>query len=297
MKKDVSVVICMYNTGKYIEECLDSVSKDKNAEVIVVNDGSTDDSVEKAKKFDVHLINNTKNCGLGASRNIGLSAVKTPYTMFLDSDDYYSPGAIPKMLDAIQGHEIAVCNTRTFGDFERDYGKLKLQGSHNLTHEVSMKTPVVCWNKIYRTDTLFNTGLHFSTTIPDDNPFWFLFCCEKYGCKINYIPDTLCNYRQVINGSFSSQERCTNPYYDAIKSSFFMYDYLLAHRLEKHLDWYFDTYFFNMVDHYKGRTGKTDEEVCRYVSQEIKKRGLQSEKHSAKIAKILDMTYFNGKGR
>jgi len=265
--KALSVIICAYNSEKYIEECLASTSGyDDVLDVIVVSDGSTDNSANIARKFGCNVIENSRNIGLGMSRNIGMMAVKTPYIMFLDSDDYWSKDTPIKMLNAIQGYEIAVCNTRTFGDFERDYGKLELFGPKELDFETSLKTPCVCWNKIYKTKTLFDNGLFFSKKIPDDNPFWFLFSCVKHNCCVNYIDDVLCNYRQVVGSSFDAQKKSVNPHYDTIYGMFFMYDYLYNHRLTEYVDWFFDCYFFNFMIHYKNTTGSTNTEVLELVN-------------------------------
>lgn len=298
--KDLSVIICAYNSEKYIEECLESTRGYKDLlDVIVVSDGSTDKTVEIAKKFDVNLIENNTNVGLGMSRNMGMMAVTTPHIMFLDSDDYWSKDTPIKMLKAIQGHEIAICNTRTFGDLNRDYGKLTLSGTKSLTFQTALQTPCVCWNKIYHTKTLFDNGLFFSKKIPDDNPFWFLFCCAKHGCLVNYISDTLCNYRQVKGSSFDQQKTSVNPYYDTIHAIFFMIDYLFAHRLVEYMDWFFDCYFFNFIKHYKNITNEPDREILNRVRLELLIRPnltqntdlLLSEKNRSKLNAIMTDNY------
>ena len=91
----VSVIIPVYNTEKYIEKCLESVKDQilKNIEIIVVNDGSTDDSSSIIKKF----INNNQlnikylekeNGGLSDARNYGIQYATGDYICLLDSDDY-----------------------------------------------------------------------------------------------------------------------------------------------------------------------------------------------------------------
>lgn len=92
-KTDVSVVIPVYNTEKYLPECLDSVLSQGGVriEVICVNDGSTDDSrkvLEEYKQKDKRIsIIDQKNAGLACARNAGIDAAKGKYILFLDSDD------------------------------------------------------------------------------------------------------------------------------------------------------------------------------------------------------------------
>lgn len=84
-----SIIIPVYNVEKYIKKCLDSVfnQTEKDFEVIVINDGTKDNSMDIVKKYDVKVINQ-KNGGLSAARNTGVSHAKGKYIIFLDSDDY-----------------------------------------------------------------------------------------------------------------------------------------------------------------------------------------------------------------
>ena len=84
-----SIIIPVYNVEKYIKKCLDSVFNQsfKDYEVIVVNDGTKDNSMDIVKKYDVKTINQD-NQGLSVARNTGVSKAKGEYLLFLDSDDY-----------------------------------------------------------------------------------------------------------------------------------------------------------------------------------------------------------------
>lgn len=90
----LSVIVPFYNTEGYISECLDSVCAQdlENVEVILINDGSTDSSLEIAKKYKnnhkcINIINHKSNRGLVASRNTGLFAAKGTFIVYIDSDD------------------------------------------------------------------------------------------------------------------------------------------------------------------------------------------------------------------
>ena len=113
----VSIIIPVYNTSAYIDRCLDSVTKQSynNIEIILVDDGSTDDSHEKclswAKKDDRIKIITQKNGGLSAARNAGLDVCKGEYIQFLDSDDKIGQDMVKKMISEIEKNnaDLAAC--------------------------------------------------------------------------------------------------------------------------------------------------------------------------------------------
>lgn len=94
----ISVIIPAYNSGEFITETLQSVADQSHRahEIIVVDDGSTDDTSEKAKSFcnDITLITQPKNGGVSKARNAGADVATAPWLMFLDSDDILTPTAL-----------------------------------------------------------------------------------------------------------------------------------------------------------------------------------------------------------
>ena len=85
-----SIVIPVYNVEKYIKRCLDSVfnQTEKDYEVIVIDDGCTDDSIDIVRKYDVEIIT-IKHASVSHARNLGVEKAKGEYLIFLDSDDYW----------------------------------------------------------------------------------------------------------------------------------------------------------------------------------------------------------------
>lgn len=104
MKKLVSVIIPVFNKEKYLAKCLESVEKQSysNIEVIIVDDGSTDLSIEIAKAFEKKHENFRlifgKHSGPGGARNIGLSKAKGEYVTFLDADDELKSDYISQLM-------------------------------------------------------------------------------------------------------------------------------------------------------------------------------------------------------
>ena len=93
----ISIIIPVYNTEQYLEQCIDSILNQtlKDIEIILINDGSTDKSYNILKKYEKKdsriVLINQKNKGQGEARNLGIKIAKAPYIAFVDSDDFISP--------------------------------------------------------------------------------------------------------------------------------------------------------------------------------------------------------------
>lgn len=120
MNELVSIIIPIYNVQKYLKKCLDSVinQKYKNLEIILINDGSTDNSLDiainyKNKDKRIKLFSQT-NQGLSAARNTGLKNATGKYITFVDSDDYITPDYVSYMYDLLKRNNfkssLAICS-------------------------------------------------------------------------------------------------------------------------------------------------------------------------------------------
>lgn len=101
----ISVIIPVYGVEKYISQCLESVINQtyKNIEVIVINDGTKDNSASIAKEYSKQdfrvKVYDFENSGLSAARNRGVSLAKGDYIAFLDSDDYVAPNMYEELIN------------------------------------------------------------------------------------------------------------------------------------------------------------------------------------------------------
>lgn len=120
MNKKISVIVAVYNTEKYVEKCLNALLNQtyQNLEIIVVEDGSTDNSKEVLKKYadnkKIKIIYNKKNSGLSYSRNVGLENATGDYIGYIDSDDYVDLDYYEKLMHAIIDNkaDIAICDMK-----------------------------------------------------------------------------------------------------------------------------------------------------------------------------------------
>jgi len=116
----VSIIIPAYNAERYIARCLRSAVDQtcKNIEILVVDDGSTDETAEIVKSFGDDRITciRQQNQGQGAARNNGIRNSKGKYITFLDADDYYMPEKVERQADFLEHSEyrIVYCNALHF---------------------------------------------------------------------------------------------------------------------------------------------------------------------------------------
>ena len=107
---NLSVIIPVYNAGALIDRCLDSIFSQQGGyqvEVICIDDGSTDNSVELIKnrsEQNVVLLQQA-NAGPAAARNKGMNIARGKYMAYLDADDYWMPGFIEKTISFLESHE------------------------------------------------------------------------------------------------------------------------------------------------------------------------------------------------
>ena len=113
MQPKVSVIIPIYNTALYLSEALDSICNQtlKEIEIILVNDGSTDNSLNILKKYEPNIILiNQENLGQSIARNEGIEIAKGEYVAFVDSDDWVDLDFFEKLYNTAKNHnaDIAV---------------------------------------------------------------------------------------------------------------------------------------------------------------------------------------------
>jgi glycosyltransferase involved in cell wall biosynthesis len=130
-KAKVSVIIPVYNSAPYIRECLDSVQKQtlKEIEIIVINDGSCDESLEileqYAQKDARFILRDQKNSGQSVCRNRGVTIASAPYICFVDSDDTIELEMLEQLLTTIKKSQSDIVTTA--------YKIISLDGSFSIS--------------------------------------------------------------------------------------------------------------------------------------------------------------------
>lgn len=104
-KPKFSIIVPVYNTEKYVKRCLDSIKSQtfKDYEVIIINDGSTDNSSDIISKYPYKIINQ-ENQGLSMARNNGVKDASGEYLIFLDSDDYIEKDLLKEINNSLSNN-------------------------------------------------------------------------------------------------------------------------------------------------------------------------------------------------
>ncbi len=188
MKDKVTVIIPAYNAEKYIDECLTSIIKQtyKNFEIIIVNDGSTDKTLEIVKQYENKHKNitvlNIKNHGQGYARNLALKKATGEYIMFIDADDFIEPVTFEVAINKIvlENSDFVYFDWKYYSDNakkisyvsdESFFDKKYLEGNDCLN--LLGIQHYFCVNKLYRNAFLKNNKIYYGENyIYEDFVFW-----------------------------------------------------------------------------------------------------------------------------
>lgn len=221
----ISVVIPVYNIQTYLKECLNSVKNQtyKNIEIILVDDGSTDNSgtiCDDYAKIDSRIIVlHKKNRGVSSARNEGIKVATGKYISFIDSDDWIAPDMLEKLYIAIKDSDssIACC---TFSEVTSDGRIIFPCGTYK--HEIitsKMIAKKFCdegyvknvmfppWNKLFRRDVTAQIKFRNGLRMGED----FLFCmeCVTEAGEMVIVDEPLYFYRlregSAMTSSFSEK--------------------------------------------------------------------------------------------
>ena len=187
--KLVSIIVPIYNVEKYLEKCVYSILNQdyNNLEVILVNDGSTDKSLEiceRLQKKDNRIkIINQKNLGVSAARNNGFYYSKGDYICFIDSDDIIEIDMVSTLVKLLQENEceVANCNIHIIekDKTERNFyknGNIKIYNSSELKKYFLLgKVSHACWDKMYKREVLEKVNFMLNSTSEDRYFCWKLY--------------------------------------------------------------------------------------------------------------------------
>lgn len=209
--KKVSIIVPVYNGQDFINRCLNSLINQtySNVEIIVINDGSTDNSLDLLKKYnDKIILINKENSGVSDSRNLGLEKASGDYIMFCDIDDWYEKVTVEKAVCEIGNYDLLKYReTRVFFDgssIKRKenlapmlYEKEEIDIVIRRLFDLSWATHIYCF--IYKTEIIKKNNIRFNSKIRygEDANFILQYLLKVKNVKV--IDEYLYNYYENSN--------------------------------------------------------------------------------------------------
>ena len=161
MKKNylISIIITCYNNGAYIKECIDSVVNNDEVEIIIINDGSTDNSLNIIDEYNNIKVITTNNNGLSIARNRGIDESTGDYILFIDGDDYIDKHSINIIKNYINDNDfdLLLLNTTKYYEFNNTYEKEILSINNEILDIPDLINNKICgraWRFLYKSELI-----------------------------------------------------------------------------------------------------------------------------------------------
>lgn len=227
-----TIIIPVYNTSKYLEECIESVfyQTQNEVEVIAINDGSTDDSLEilyqLQKKYPELIVVDQENRGLGATRNVGMEMAKGEYILFLDSDDYILRSTLEECYREATESKLDIVMFDAFKFYDTDEREETENNNYDRKNIIKEREEVFSgkdfWNKYYPKTYVSSACLmYYSKRFLTNHNITFLpkvyYEDNEFHCRvmmlarrIKYIPKMFyrrrCRLGSVMYSDFSERK-------------------------------------------------------------------------------------------
>lgn len=215
MKEKISIIVPVYNVEKYVRKCLESIIHQtyKNIEIIIIDDGSTDNSLKICKEFEKKdkriIVIHQENQGLSASRNNGIKLATGDYIGFIDSDDIVSPYMYEYLYKSIikNKSDISSCQFSAFYEgeepnFTNEYYDISYTSKEALIELIKDKEITShAVDKLYKKELFNEIEYPIGKKFEDINTTYKLFQKSK---KISFVKCDLYGYLQR-DGSITRQ--------------------------------------------------------------------------------------------
>ncbi len=282
-----SFIVPVYNTSKYLKKCLDSLVKQnfKDFEIIIVNDGSTDNSKDIIKKYESKYSNikviNEENQGLSMARNNGVKKVSGKYIIFIDSDDYVEKDLLKQIDKEIAGVDVLRYqvitedengkNKKTYNeeafDIIKGYDAFKYISNYHFVEPA--------WCYVYKTEYYKDNKFNFKKGV--------------YHEDFGLIPYVIYKARKVKSISYAGYHYITrngsimnnSDYKKTVKKAFDMLEQYKTMRL-----------FARNIN----RRNNLDDYYLSYISNSVivKARELKKEERKVYVHELKKLNVFNG---
>lgn len=217
----VSIIVPFYNVEGYIEKCLETLVNQTLAEIeiILVNDGSKDRSIEIVKKFlkqypEKIIYLEKENGGLSDARNFGIKHAKGEYIAFLDSDDYVEKDMYQNMYELAKKEDSDMVECDFYWEYPNKR-KIDTANQYNEKKEMLEKVRVVAWNKLIKKEILEKANIQFPKGYRYED-VEFTYELIPFLGKVSFCKKPLVHYIQREGSISNSQNERTKEIFDVL---------------------------------------------------------------------------------
>lgn len=192
----VTIIVPVFNAERYLTKCIESIihQKYKNIELIMINDGSTDESLKIMKQFAEKdsriVIIDEKNKGVSHARNIGMDAAQGEYIMFVDADDYIDEKTVERLIYKAKSNNVDIVRFNGYiEDRNSKYNPLGMINDGEILNSCEHEKEII---------EIFNSP---DRSIQCYSPFLFLknTNLKKFNERLSYLEDKLFYLENLLN--------------------------------------------------------------------------------------------------
>lgn len=222
----VSIIMPVYNAAEFLEQGMDTLMKQtmRNIEVIAVDDGSSDNSLEILKHYEVQdsrvRVFTQQNKHAGAARNLGLTYARGEYVIFLDSDDFFARSLCEDAFLAAKVHnaDVVIFGAKHYNNTLQQYKEapwllqahlapnkqpFNYEDCPDLLYRITTPVP---WTKMFRREFIAETGLQFQT-LHNSNDVFFIYSALAMAKRIAVVNKSLVYYRVGLASNLQSKKK------------------------------------------------------------------------------------------
>ncbi len=311
MSEKISVIVPIYNAEKYLEICLNSIIHQtyKNIEIILINDGSNDNSekiCERYKNNDERIIYiKQENKGVSSARNLGVELSSGEYILFVDADDYLELNMIENLYNnAIEYNcDISICNYKITDNFiiyqteNVSLKKNKLTKKEFVINMLSNKYyKGYLWNKLIKKEVIQNIRFDVDLHVMEDLIFLLSISSNVHSV---YYDDMLILYNYVQNQQ-SVLHNFSKKHFSGVKSYEIILDYIDENNLniiDEDYYMYIWNYLFIFMNYYyylykENKITIDNIDKKKYIRKLYLKKALSRKRNIAEKIKLIITCYF-----
>ena len=243
----VSVIIPVYNAGKFLDDCIQSLLKQtlKECEFIFVNDGSTDNSLQIVQQYSLKdkrvIVIDQENKGVSISRNNAIAIATGTYIGFMDSDDFLKQDVLESLYEVASEQDLDIVVSKTLLGRDGKYIDKESVFPTNIVYDrnfinaniipnlLKVEDLFPVWNKIYKRDLVFSNHIRFPSNraIEEDN--LFNIQAFNHSDRVMFIEYAGYYYREVATSV--SRKLIEQDYFSQALEKYF-FDYKKEFNLE-----------------------------------------------------------------